>query len=140
MRNTHTCDFIFNCLSIYLTRILSLLLLHIDNIRTLSENIKFLSTRFKKVGRKASLWWAFLSCFAATMYVYCVYPAMSEIPKQLPNYLKIVSFESFLMISALMLLLFLIVALHKSGTRKLYLGEWQCFTKQYPVNAIWLLK
>jgi len=42
------------------------------------------------------------------MYAYCVYPAMSKSPKQLPDRFQ----------SCLILLLFLIIALHESGTRK----------------------
>ena len=42
--------------------------IYIDNIRELSEDIKFICT---------------------TMYIYCVYPAMSKNPKQLLNCLKI---------------------------------------------------
>ena len=34
-----------------------------------------------------------------------------------------------------MLLLFLIVAQHESGTRKLYLGQWSIIKKNYPVSA-----
>lgn len=55
-----------------------------------------------------------------TMYVYSVYPAISEIPQQLTNYLKILkqaSFQSFAMVSsvtsAIILLSFLSVTLHK---------------------------
>ena len=31
--------------------------------------------------------------------------------------------------------MFLIVAQHESGTRKLYLGQWSNITKKYPVNV-----
>ena len=48
----YACDFIFNCLSLYLTRFLIYLLLRIDNIRTLSENIKFLRDLEKWVEKR----------------------------------------------------------------------------------------
>jgi len=48
----YACDFIFNCLSIYLTRFLIYLSLRIDNIRTLSENIKFLRDLEKWVEKR----------------------------------------------------------------------------------------
>ena len=62
-------------------------------------------TRFKKAGRKA-------------MYEYCVYPAISQNPKQQPDCLNI---AFFFMVSAL--LPFLTVALRESGIRKFYLGQ-----------------
>ena len=59
------------------------------------------------------------------MYVYCIYSAMSKSQKQLPNCLKEqnqVLFYLFLMVSSVksapILLLFLTVAQHESGTRK----------------------
>jgi hypothetical protein len=43
----YACDFIFYCLSVYLKTILILILLHINNIRTLSENIKIICMSFR---------------------------------------------------------------------------------------------
>ena len=48
----YACDFIFNCLSIYLSRCLTYLPLCIDNISTLSENIKFLRDLEKWVEKR----------------------------------------------------------------------------------------
>jgi hypothetical protein len=42
-------DYLFYCLSIYFKRIL-----HIDNIRTLSENIQFICMSFRTADRRAS--------------------------------------------------------------------------------------
>ena len=43
--------------------------------------------------------------------------------------------------SALILLSFLTVTQHESGTRKkMYLGKWPYITKYYPINGIWLIK
>ena len=56
------------------------------------------------------------------MYVYCVYPAISKGPIQLPNCLKIAETSVVLNVfkgtSALTLLPFLSVAQQESGTRK----------------------
>jgi hypothetical protein len=83
-------DYIFYCLSIYFKRILILLLLHID-----------ICTRFKKAGRKA-------------MYLYCVYPAISQIPKQQPDCLQI-AFFFMVFYENFALLPFLTVALRELG-------------------------
>ena len=63
------------------------------------------------------------------LYVYCVYPAISKSSKQLPNCLKITETSVVLIVfklstvtSALKLLPFLYVALHKSGTNNYLLG------------------
>jgi len=82
-----------------------------------------------------TFWRAFLACFAAsanyflcfpTMYGYCVYPAKSKGPKQLPNCLKIAETSVVLNVfkgassvtSVLTLLPFLSVAQQESSTRK----------------------
>ena len=59
------------------------------------------------------------------MYVYCVYPAMLQSLKHLPNCLKRAekkSFSSFMMVSSvksrLILFPFLTIAQHELGTRK----------------------
>jgi hypothetical protein len=52
-----------------------------------SKNIDY-QVRDLESGRKANLWWAFLACFSAKLYVYYDYLAMSKSPNQLPNYLK----------------------------------------------------
>ena len=58
------------------------------------------------------------------MYLYCVYPAISKSPNELANCLKITETSVILVVfmtssltSALILLRFLSVALHESGTR-----------------------
>ena len=55
-----------------------------------------------------------LILYLTTMYIYCVYPAISKSPKQLPNCLKIAETNVFLNVFkgtlALILLLFLSVA------------------------------
>jgi hypothetical protein len=65
------------------------------------------------------------------MYVCCVYPTMSKSAKQVPNFLKIPEtsdlYNSFqwcplCVKSVLILLPFLTVVLHESGTRKALLG------------------
>ena len=58
--------------------------IYIYNIRTLSENMKFIFTIFKN---KFCIKFKLILCLP-TMYVYCVYPAMSESPKQLSDCLK----------------------------------------------------
>jgi len=59
-------------------------LTYIYNIRTLSENIKFICTSFRN-GSFSSLFRSEckLILYSTTMYVYCVYPAVSKIPTQL---------------------------------------------------------
>jgi hypothetical protein len=62
------------------------------------------------------------------MYVYCVYPAISKSPKQLPNWLQIAE-ASFVQIVFncdinCMLKPLFTVALHESGTRNALLGPW----------------
>ena len=57
---------------------------YIYSIRTLSENMKFIWMIFRnRFCSEFKLIWS-----SPTMYVYCGYPAMSEIPKQLTNCLK----------------------------------------------------
>jgi len=63
--------------------------------------------------------------YLTTMYIYCVYPAMSKNPKQQPNCLKRAETDIILIVlmvssvtSAPKLLLFLTVTQHESGTRK----------------------
>ena len=61
----------------------------------LSESVKFMCIPLE-TGREMSLWRAFLACIAASAnkfyfyrhVTYCVYPAMSEGPKQLIHVLK----------------------------------------------------
>jgi hypothetical protein len=60
------------------------------------------------------------------MYVYCVYPVISKDPKQLPHCLKIAEISVVLSVfkgvicyvSVYILLPFLAIAQHESGTRK----------------------
>jgi hypothetical protein len=58
----------------------------------------------------------------STRYIYCVYPAMSKSPKQLPNCLQRAETSIVLIVinvtSTLILLLFLTIAQHETGTRK----------------------
>jgi hypothetical protein len=65
----YACDYLFYCLSIYFKKIL-----HIDNIRTLSENIQFICMSFRTADRRANL----MSCFAAianefNIFRHCTY-------------------------------------------------------------------
>ena len=60
------------------------LYIYIYSIRTLSENMKFIFTIFRN---KFCIEFKLILCLP-TMYVYCVYPAMSESPKQLSDCLK----------------------------------------------------
>ena len=68
------------------------------------------------------------------MYVYCIYRVISKAPKKLSNCLKraetsvvLIVFDCVLFevraYKFIMLLLFLTVAQHESGTRKRYLGQ-----------------
>ena len=75
--------------------------------------------------------------------VYCVYPAISKGLKQLPNFLKTAEASVVLNFSkassvmlALILLLFLSVAQHESGTRKAISWSVTVNNKKIPVNAI----
>ena len=84
----YACDFIFNCLSIYLTKFRIYLLLRIDNIRTVSENIKFLRDSEKWVEKRGFINFCELFCSECKiilhfpkMYVYCVDPVISKNPK-----------------------------------------------------------
>jgi hypothetical protein len=72
--------------------LLKLHLVYIDNLRTLSANITFIWTSFiLYTRRKANVSALFRrECkyilYLLTMYVYCVYAAMSKCPKHLPNF------------------------------------------------------
>ena len=64
------------------------------------------------------------------MYINCVYPSISKGPKQQPNCVKIaetsvvlIVFNSVICDVVLILLPFLFVALHESGTRNALLGQ-----------------
>jgi hypothetical protein len=58
--------------------------------------------------------------------LYCVYPAISKSPKQMPNFMKIAEPSVVSSVSELILLPFLSVALYKSGTRNALLGPILC--------------
>jgi hypothetical protein len=128
------CDFLFYCLSIYWKRIL--LLLHIVNIHTLSENIKFICTSFRKADRKANLWRAFLSYFTASANEFYIFRQWTYIVFILQCQKKNPNQQQNCLISAeisVVLIVFLwcplrsprictvtvpTVALHESGTSK----------------------
>jgi hypothetical protein len=64
-------------------------------------------------------------CLSGSMYLYCVYPAMSKSLEQMANCLKRAEASAILIVlwllsvmSMLILLLFLSIAQHESGTRK----------------------
>jgi len=69
---------------------------YIDNMHTLSENIKFKNTSFRngtKSEHLTNLSYLFRSnwkliIYFPTIYVYCIYRVMSKSPKQLSNCLK----------------------------------------------------
>ena len=82
------------------------------------------------------------------MYMYCVYPSMSKSPKQLTNCLKrkaclaSIVFIVFndahyhLKFFALILLLFLSVAQHESGTRKTIFWSVTAYSKNLSSHCI----
>ena len=75
----------------------------INNIHTLSENMYELQKQVKK-RTFSSFSSRFRSeckliLYLATMYLYCVYPAISKSPKQLPNCLKIAETSVILIVS-----------------------------------------
>ena len=80
-----------NSITLTQTRITSVVISYIYNIRTLSENIKFMCTSFtnrytsEPLGNFSSLFRreCNLILYLTTMYMYCVYPAISKSPKQL---------------------------------------------------------
>ena len=120
---------------------------YIDNICTLSTNIKFICRAFE-TGRKVSFsamirreckWiWYF-----QTMYVYShgVYPALSKSPKTTAilskkNRNKHCS-NSFLWCSLWSLALLLLPFLNMNQVpEKRYLDQWRYITKIYPVNVL----
>ena len=72
------------------------------------------------------------------LYIYCVYPAISKSEKQLPNCLKINEtsvvlsvFNCIISDVSTLLLPFLSVTLHESGTRNALLGPWPNNTEVY---------
>jgi hypothetical protein len=70
-----------------------------------------------------------LILYSTTMYVYCVYPAISKSPKQLPNFLKIAETSVVLIVFNCVVcdVSAYTVAIHESGTRNALLGQWrQC--------------
>ena len=82
----NACDYLFYCLSIDFKRIL-----HIDNIRTLSENIQFICMSFRTADRRANL----LSCFAAIVNElkknrHCTYILFIPQCQQIQNNIQIV--------------------------------------------------
>ena len=93
----------------------------------------------------------FLSCFVACAHVFyidnvCILYLSCNVKFsiQLPNCLRRTETRFVLIVpsktSALKMLSFLIVTQHESGTKKTYLDQWSYITKNYQVNAIWLLK
>ena len=80
--------------------------------------------------------WVQIKLYFRTMYLYCVYPAMSKIPKQLPNCLTRTVLCDISVYTVT-------VSYHCSTWiryQKNY--QWQYITKIYPVNAglrLWCL-
>ena len=121
----YACDYLFYCLSIYFKRIL-----HIDNIRTLSENIQFICMSFQQ--RIEELIWCPVSqqlqmnlIFFDIVRIFCLSRNVkkskitSKLCKKSRN--KRRSNNFFIMFSETsprILLPFRIVALHESGIRK----------------------
>ena len=120
----YACDYLFYCLSIYFKRIL-----HIDNIRTLSENIQFICMSFRTADRRASFFpvsqrLQMNLTFSDIVRIFCLSRNVkkskitSKLCKKSRN--KRRSNHFFIMFSETsprILLPFRIVALHESGIR-----------------------
>ena len=74
------------------------------------------------------------------MYVYCVYPAISKRPKQLPNHLKMAETRVVVIIFIGVLLSHGYTSLHEFGTKKAMAWSVTVITNIYLVNAISLFK
>ena len=98
------------------------------NTRTLSENIKFICMSIRNRQKNECK----LILNLTTMYVYCVYPAISKGPKQLPNCLKIaqtiVVLNVFKDVSAYTVTVSLLLNRNRVP-EKLYIGQSPLITK-----------
>ena len=81
-----------------------------------------------------------LMVYLLTMYVYCVYPAISKRPKQLPNHLKMAETRVVVIIFIGVLLSHGYTSLHEFGTKKAMAWSVTVITNIYLVNAISLFK
>jgi hypothetical protein len=132
------------------------LLLYIDNIWYIVRN-DMIYLYMYETGRKASLWQALLSCFASSaneFYILrqCTYIVFILQCQKKPKETAKLSKKSrntyhshcFLWCPLWGLHLycyhFLPLLNMNQEPEKLYLGQWPCITKNYPVNAIWLFK